>query len=245
MTHLPRTISAIKKLLDDGTELPLATKNYPSRGQTAVQELYQTKKGKLFLNRSSEQNHIDCRIDPKVGSIAEREFWAYKLAQAIGLRVPELALMDHHTTVQVWLDIPDGHLYKMSQGIMEFSAENIFNCAIFDWLTGQVDRHDANYLYDYVQHEVVPIDSAYAFLKYEGSLPDYLHLFEIGDAVEVPKKRNTVLKKNLSSMTDDQMRELVPLRDDSEARALLARKRDLDDVRSIQDIITLFRRSAR
>jgi hypothetical protein len=245
MAHLPRTISAIKKLLDDGTELPLATKNYPSRGQTAVQKLYQTKKGKLFLKRSSEQNHIDCRIDPKVGSIAEREFWAFRLACAIGLRVPELALLDDRTTVQVWLDIPDGHLYKMSQGIMAFSAENIFNCALFDWLTGQVDRHDANYLYDYVNREVVPVDSAYAFLKYEGSLPDYLHLFEVGDAVEVPKNRSTGLQKRLRSMTDDQLRNLVPLRDESEAGALLTRKRDLDDVRSIQDIITLFRRSAR
>lgn len=50
-------------LISKGNKLPFAINNYPSRGQTAVQELYQTDVGKLFLKRVSEKNHIElCEV---------------------------------------------------------------------------------------------------------------------------------------------------------------------------------------
>ena len=96
----------LSKMLERSPKLPLATKNYPSRGQTAVQTLYQTPYGKIFLKHVSRQNHLDCQINPAHGSLAEREFWAYRLAQEMGLQVPELILLDSSTTLQRWLDLP-------------------------------------------------------------------------------------------------------------------------------------------
>jgi len=84
----------IEILIREGERLPLAVENYPSRGQTAVQELYQTREGKLFLKRVSERNHTECQINIDSGTLAEREFWAYRLARAIGLFVPMLWLKD-------------------------------------------------------------------------------------------------------------------------------------------------------
>jgi len=49
------TTLEIKSLIEDGEKLAIAIENYPSRGQTAVQELYQTAQGKLFLKRVSER----------------------------------------------------------------------------------------------------------------------------------------------------------------------------------------------
>lgn len=242
MVSLPKP-GQIKKLLKEGVELPLATKNYPSRGQTAVQKLYQTKIGKLFLKRVSRRNHEDCQIDPATGSLAEREFWAYSLAKAIGVKVPPLQLIDKSTTVQIWFDMPDGHLYKKSQGAMEFIAENVYDCALFDWLTGQIDRHDANYLYNYIKREIVLIDSTYGFLKYEGSLPDYLHLFEIGNKKDLLKKIKTPTKMILDKVSEQELQILVPLRNAEETSALIERKKNLRSAHTIQDIIELYRGS--
>lgn len=234
--------SKIKALIKSGQRLPFATENYPSRGQTTVQELYQTTYGKLFLKKVSERNHDECQINIKSGTLAEREFWAYRLASAIGLFVPPLWLMDKFTTVQIWFDYPDGKTFKKSTGKMEFIVENIFDCVIFDWVTGQIDRHDANYLYNYKDKLVIPVDSAHSFLRFEGSLPDYLHLFEIGETKYLSKQIKSALKEKLTSMSDRVLQSLVPLRDSNEARALMDRKKVLSVVNTIQDVLNLFRR---
>lgn len=241
MFILPSSKSAVQKLLDNGTKLPLATKNYPSRGQTSVQELYQTKIGKLFLKRSSERNHTECQIKIESGTLAQREYWAFSLARKLDLQVPSLTLLDRFTTVQVWLDLPDAHLYKMSKGVMAFEQENVFNCALFDWLTGQVDRHDANYLYDFVNKRIVPIDSAHGFLKYEGSLPDYLHLYEIGDSDKLSINIVSKFHGKLKKIKNSELIKLAPLKDKNERDAFLIRKEQLDKVKTIQDILNLYR----
>lgn len=235
------TNSDIKALIEGGEKLAVALENYPSRGQTAVQELYQTAQGKLFLKRVSERNHEECQINVKSGTLAEREFWAFKLASTIGLFVPPLWLMDEFTTVQRWLDHPDGKTFKKSTGKMDFVAKNIYECAVFDWVTGQIDRHDANYLYDYTKKLVVPVDSAHGFLKYEGALPDYLHLLEIGEADKLNRKIISKVKKRLDNILDNELKKVVPLRDGSEINALLDRKNLLSRVNSIKDLLDLYR----
>ncbi|MBU4484402.1 hypothetical protein KKA47_03165, partial [bacterium] len=230
------TAIEIKTFIKQGVKLPLATQNYPSRGQTTVQELYQTTIGKLFLKKVSERNHKECQIDVPSGTLAEREFWAYCLARNVGLFVPEIWLLDPSTTVQTWFDYPDGHIYKTSTGIMELTAKNIFDCVLFDWITGQVDRHDANYLYDFNKCNVIPVDSAHSFLKYEGSMPDYLHLYEI----KYPDLLNRRVKSDISdkvfNLSINKIKKMVPLRNDVELTALVKRIDKARDVSSMNDL---------
>lgn len=236
------TVGNIKNLIKNGQKLPFATENYPSRGQTTTQELYQTEQGKFFLKRVSERNHLECQINVKSGSLAEREFWAARLARAIGFVVPELWLIDDFTTVQRWLDCPDGRTYKKSTGRMELIAQNVFECVLFDWVTGQIDRHDANYLYDFKNSLIIPVDSAHGFLKYEGSLPDYLHLFEVGNPSMLRKKIRSDVKIKLCKSEDETLRKLVPLRTEDEVKSFIVRKNSLKGVNTIQDLLDLYRR---
>jgi hypothetical protein len=235
------TTSEIKELIANGERLPLAMDSYPSRGQTAVQELYQTQKGKFFLKRVSERNHVECQIDVQSGTLAEREFWAYSFASSIGIPAPKLWLFDELTTVQVWFDCPDGRTYKKSTGKMVLDARNIFDCSTFDWVTGQLDRHDANYLYDFRNGLIIPVDSAHGFLKYEGSLPDYLHLFEIGSPAILKRRISTPTQKRLGELSEDNLKKIVPLRNADEANAFAYRKRALDGMNTIQDLLDLYR----
>lgn len=235
------SLHSIRNLVSQGRKLSWATKNYPSRGQTAVQELFQTPKGKLFLKRSSKQNHIDCQIEIKSGTIAQREYWAHCLAKELALRVPDLWLLDDFTTVQVWFDLPDARQYATSQGKMLLEAETVFNCALFDWLTGQIDRHDANYLYDYVNQSIVLIDSAHCFLKYTGSIPDYLRYFEIGYPRELRKDRSTTTRDRLQSLTTEKLATIATLRNTEESWALHQRLEQLKPIKTIQGIINLYR----
>lgn len=221
--------------------MPVATQNYPSRGQTAVQELYQTKIGKLFLKRVNTRNHRECQIPVKSGTLAEREFWAYRLATHLGLTVPPLALADDMTTIQLWFDLPDAKQYKTSQGIMTLIPENVLDCALFDWVSGQVDRHDANYLYNMATHQIVPIDSGHAFLKYDGSMPDYLSLYEASNPRDIHKKFRASIMDKLKGITPAILRKLVPLRDDSEFTALEKRLKQTQRIGSIQELIALYR----
>ncbi len=221
--------------------MPLATQNYPSRGQTSVQELYQTEIGKLFLKRVSERNHEECQIDVSSGTLAEREFWAYCLAKQIGLFVPQVWFLDTFTTVQTWLDYPDGHIYKTSTGIMDLEARNIFDCVLFDWVTGQVDRHDANYLYDLKGCNVIPVDSAHSFLKYEGSMPDYLHLYEIKYTDKLNRKIKSNVFDKLFGLSEKKLKETVPLRNDHEWNALVDRVKKAESAPSIENLINLYR----
>ncbi len=235
------SIAQIKKLISKGAKLPLATKNYPSRGQTAVQDLYQTSKGKLFLKKSSKQNHIDCQIAVAAGTLAEREYWAFRLAQRIGLEIPSLWLTGDFTTVQIWLDLPDAHVFATTQGKMELTADDVFNCALFDWVTGQIDRHDANYLYNYVQKKIILIDSAHCFLKYAGSIPDYLRYFEIGYPKELKGIRSTAISKTLKKLSRKDLLKLIPLRHADEQNALLQRHDQIQRVSTLQDALQLYR----
>lgn len=243
MKPIPTNIKRIQEIIKNGTQLSLATQNYPSRGQTAVQELYQTRIGKLFLKRVSERNHEECRISKKDGSLAEREFWAYRLAVSLGLQPPELVMLDSDTTVQRWLDFPDAHLFTTYQGRMTLHADNIFDCALFDWLSGQVDRHDANYLYNFVDQEIILIDSGHAFLKYEGSIPDYLRLFEAAEnkAVLSQKKTSSVFEA-IKSLSEKSLKAIVPLRNQDEMIALHKRREQIQSVKSLLDIIDFYRR---
>ena len=118
------TNSDIEVLIQEGIRLPFAIENYPSRGQTAVQELYQTNQGKFFLKRVSERNHEECQVDVESGTLAEREFWACGFAKAIGLFVPPMWLIDKMTTVQVWLECPDGKSFKKSRSQKRLGADN-------------------------------------------------------------------------------------------------------------------------
>ena len=126
---------------------------------------------------------------------------------------------------------------------MDFEGENVLDCALFDWLTGQIDRHDANYLYDYIQRQIVLVDSAHCFLKYEGSLPDYLHLFEIGSTANLMTTYKTRMKSILDALSVEDMQKLVPLKSEAEESALRARLEDVRTVTTIRDIIELYRGS--
>lgn len=236
-----KNVNKVNRLIKEGHELPWATENYPSRGQTAVQKLYQTKEGKLFLKKTSQRNHHECQIKIEDGTLAEREYWAYLLASSLNLRVPELILIDPMTTVQVWLDYPDARQYTTHQRPLDFNTQNVFECALFDWLTGQIDRHDANYLYDYVNQEIILIDSGHAFLKYAGSLPDYLRIFEAAYRNKLDQTIHSSIHENLKKMSQINLKTMVPLKKNQEQDALLKRLHDLVSVQCIQEIIKLFR----
>lgn len=235
------SLKTIRTLLQRADRLPLATQDYPSRGQTAVQELYRTSKGKLFLKRSSKQNHRDCQIDMATGSLAEREYWAYCLARRLGLHTPTLWCLDRWTTVQMWLDIPDGRQYATAYGPLRLRAPNVFACALFDWVTGQIDRHNANYLYNYADQEIILIDSAHGFLRYEGSLPDYLEKFETSHPADLRKHISTPVVAALQTLTPRSLKTLVPLRSPPEMEALCTRLAQARRARRIQDIIDYYR----
>ncbi|MBI2335707.1 MAG: hypothetical protein HYU97_02960 [Deltaproteobacteria bacterium] len=241
MFRFPKDSAQIVKLLEEGVQLPLAIKHYPSRGQTSVQELYQTKLGKLFLKRSSKRNHQECQVNPKYGTLAEREYWAYRLALFLKLNVPQLVLFDSYTTLQQWLDFPDAHQYSTSQGVMKFKTENIFDCTLFDWLSAQIDRHDANYLYDYVNSKIILIDSGHAFLKYDGTLPDYLKVFEIAYPRELTKKVFTPVFDIIQNLSMKKLIKLVPLKNEEEKEALSNRLLSLKQVNCLIDLINLYR----
>ena len=241
MLSLATTAPQVRKLIKKGVKLPLATKNYPSRGQTAIQDLYQTPQGKLFLKRSSKQNHIDCRVLVDSGTLAEREYWSFCLAKDLGLSVPPMWLLDKFTTVQIWLNLPDAHQFATTRGKLDLIADDIFDCALFDWVTGQIDRHDANYLYDYVNRRIILIDSAHGFLKYSGSIPDYLRYFEIGFPRELKIKHSTSVLKKIRAFSRTHLLKVVPLRDDEERAALMSRFSQLEEVHSLEGIIALYR----
>ncbi|HBF13057.1 MAG TPA: hypothetical protein DDW49_06685 [Deltaproteobacteria bacterium] len=236
------TNSQVLKLIEKGTKLPLATQNYPSRGQTAIQELYQTKKGRLFLKRPSLRNHKECQINIDSGTLAEREYWSFKLASHIGLEVPLLWLIDQQTTVQAWLNYPDALQFTTSQGKLTTHALNIFECGLFDWLTGQVDRHNANYLYNFADEKIILIDSAHCFLKYTGSIPHYLELFEVGYAQELNKKILSPIKNKITDLTEPTIKKLIPLRDNTESEALINRLDEIKNATCINDLIHLYRK---
>lgn len=238
---LPDWLTEISKLLKEGTQIPLAIKNYPSRGQTSIQELYQTKIGKIFLKRTSERNHKDTQVKKESGSLAEREYWSFCLARYIGLNVPVLKLLDIDTTVQTWLDYPDAHTFLSRQGRLTLKSENVFDCGLFDWITGQIDRHDANFLYNYNQDEIILVDSAHAFLKYEGGLPDYLSYFEISNPKDLELQIPSKVQKNILALSQNQLKKLIPLRNKEEWHALWERKEKLASIRSVQDILNLYR----
>lgn len=240
----PHVPAQLRALIARSAGHPLATRNYPSRGQSAIQRLYQTPQGKIFFKRTSEQNHRDCHIDPTTGTLAEREWWAYRLAVHLGLRVPQLWLFDRLTTLQTWLDIPDGRTYSTYHGVIRLQTPNVFDCACFDWLTGQIDRHDANYLYDFVRAEIVLIDSAHSLLRYEGSIPDYLRLFEFGNSAQLRQPQTTRVHHRICRLTPRQLRSLVPLRQQSEIAALAQRAAQIQSVQTTADIIQLYRGSA-
>lgn len=234
--------SQIRALIKKGQELPLAIENYPSRGQTAVQKIYATKLGKLFLKRVSERNHQECQINTKSGTLAQREYWSYQLASQLGLEVPQMALVDKNTTVQTWLDIPDAHHFLTDQGPLKLDPLNVFECACFDWLTGQIDRHDANYLYDFVRQKIILIDSAHAFLKYEGSLPHYLQIFEVGFTQKLTLKVDLKILKALKKIQSS-LKNLVPLKDKAELYFLEQRANQLLELKNIKQVIHLYRAS--
>ncbi|MBF0107389.1 MAG: hypothetical protein HQM16_18925 [Deltaproteobacteria bacterium] len=236
------TNKKIRLLIAKGEKQPLAVESpYPSRGQTAWQLLYQTKAGRLFLKKTSKKNHIECCINENSGSLAQREFWCFCLARAVGLPVPELWLLDKETTIQRWLDFPDGHIFSTSLGKMNFLPQNVYECALFDWLTGQVDRHDANYLYDYVNKRIILIDSAHSLLAHTGSLPDYLKMYEFSEVNELQKVIQTKTSEQIKKFKVAKLKKLVPLKDKKESEALANRLQQLQGVNTIRGIISLYR----
>lgn len=237
------TKKELLKLLDKKTKHPLASQHYPSRGQTAFQEIYQTKIGKIFLKKTSANNLRDCQINIKSGSLAEREYWAYQLAHHIGINTPELVMLDIHTTIQFWLDHPDAATFATFQGPLQFTAEDVFDCSLFDWLTGQIDRHNANYLYNFADQQIIIIDSAFSFLKHDPNLPHYLEVYEQSQTNStLTKPRTSKLSKKIHRLDSTTLDHLVPLRDKQEQTALYKRLSQLQNVNSIQDIIQLYRR---
>lgn len=230
-----------EELKNSAQELPLATKHYPSRGQTEVQKLYATAKGKIFLKKVSARNHQDCQVDPKTGSLAEREFWAYKLAHHIGLNIPELTLLDQNTTLQHWLDIPDAHTFKQNLGPLTLNPLNVFECGLFDWVTGQIDRHDANYLYDYVNGKIILIDSAHCFLKHDGGLPDYLSLFETVHKNQISKKQDSQICESIKTLRLNILVDMIPLKNPEESKSLFLRLDKICKVNTAKELIALYR----
>jgi hypothetical protein len=104
-----------------------------------------------------------------------------------------------------------------------------------------MDRHDANYLYDCIHQKIILIDSSFCFLKYDGSLPDYLKSFELGFSEELEKKRRSPIFVRLKKISQDKLLKLVPLPAPEEQEALLKRKEQMCFIQTIQDIINLYR----
>lgn len=219
----------------------LAMQHYPSRGQTSVQEIYRTHRGTIFLKRTSERNLRDCAIDKSSATLAEREYWCFRLAHLVGLRVPDLRLIDPHTTVQEWLDLPDAHHFASSQGKLTFSQEDVFTCALFDWVTGQSDRHDANYLYDFVKQRIVLVDSAHSLLRHGPSLPDYLRIFEAAAQDKLDHPIQSQVASNIKKLRDTQLRRLAPLRSVDERLALKTRCDQAREIVTLRALLQLFR----
>lgn len=238
---LPQSQDEIRVLLERGKEIPLAIQNYPSRGQTAVQKLYLTKMGKIFLKKTSDRNHKDTQIKKENGSLAEREYWSFCLAREIGLNIPELFLLDQDTTVQIWLPYPDAHMFVSRQGKLNLKLENVFDCGLFDWATGQIDRHDANFLYNFSQNEIILVDSAHAFLKYEGGMPDYLSYFEISNSADLKRRISSKVLKRILSLSIKKREGLVPLRCHEEKQSFEKRLQGLKKVQTVQNILDLYR----
>lgn len=242
MKAFPTSLRALKTLIAKAPTLDFATRHYPSRGQSAEQKIYQTGIGKLFWKRVSETNHRNCRIDPKTGTLAERESWACRLAESLGLKVPKLVLFDKLTTVQPWLDYPDAHLYASSQGRLELEASNVFDCALFDWLSGQQDRHNANYLYDFARRKIILIDSAHSFLRHDGTLPHYLEIFETAESKRLFLPLQTQISRVLQSLKPKELRKMVPLKILEEADALIDRLDRIKHATTIAEILSLYRK---
>lgn len=218
-------------------------RHYPSRGQSAVQEIFQTKIGKLFLKKTSERNLIECQINKHSGTLAEREYWATNIATSIGLTMPKLWLLDKNTTVQNWINWPDANLFKSRYGRLTLHRQDVFNHSLFDWLTGQIDRHDANYLYNFSGENIILIDSAFSFLKYDGSMPEYLGYFEAASPNELKAPVDLGILKNILDLSPQALAQLAPLRGKEERDALFHRQQALHPVKCLQDILHLYRRT--
>lgn len=227
--------------MHNAEKLAMALDHYPSRGQTATQEIYRSPYGRLFLKRTSERNLRDCQIDSKSGTLAEREAWCYALAKFLGILTPDLRFVDKHTTIQEWFDLPDAHHYASSQGRLIFNRHNVFDCSLFDWITAQVDRHDANYLYDFINQRIILIDSAHSLLAHGPSLPDYLRLFEVAATSELDEKTITSVSKKIRILTPRRLNKIVPLRGKQESKALEQRLEQALAISSLSQLLQLFR----
>lgn len=229
-------------IISQSTEQPLAMRHYPSRGQSAIQKIYLTKSGKIFLKKTSDRNIRDCQINKDSATLAEREYWAWRLANHLGLDLPWMVLIDVHTTVQNWLDYPDANLFKSLHGRLILNSQDVFDHCLFDWLTGQQDRHDANYLYNQSQKKIILVDSAFSFLKHDGSMPDYLSYHEASSTEDLKTNLKTSFLKKITVLSRSKLRSLVPLRDPLESDALWTRKQRLESVICLQDVLDLYRR---
>lgn len=232
------------RLIDKAAEQPLAMSHYPSRGQSAIQKVYITKIGKIFFKKTSERNTRDCQINKNSASLAEREFWAWRLGNHLNLKMPWLVLLDDNTTAQNWLDYPDASLFKSLRGRLVLNAQNTFDHALLDWITGQQDRHDANYLYNPSENKIILIDNAFSFLKHDGSMPDYLSYFEASSPNELSTPINKNLLNRILKIPQTKLKRLIPLRDPEEFKALLIRRRRLKTVQCLQDLLNLYRRKS-
>ena len=231
----------LRRIVKHGKAQKLGMSHFPSRGQTARQELYVYQDQKLFLKGVSDKNHENCRINQHSGTLAEREFWAFCIAKYLKLLVPSLCLLDKKTTVQVWLPIPDAFLFTSRTGPLKLSTQDVYDCGLFDWVTGQQDRHNANYLYDFVHEKIILIDCANSFLKYSPALPHYLENFEVGHKSELDGEVASSLQKKIIKTPEKIWRQLVPLRSPEERDALLLRVQKMGLVKTVRDLIRLFR----
>lgn len=238
------TPAFLKNLLKKSAPQTLAMRHYPSRGQSAIQEIYQTKIGRLFLKQTSERNLIECQINKYSGTLAEREYWAANIAMVMGITMPIIWLLDKNTTVQNWINWPDANLFKSRYGRLTLHRQDVFNHALFDWTTGQIDRHDANYLYNFSNEHITLIDSAFSFLKYDGSMPEYLSYFEASSPNELKAPVDLTILKDTLHISPKTLIQLAPLRGREERFALLQRQQSLIPVKCLQDILNLYRRTS-
>lgn len=229
------------KLIETTKPQALSMAHYPSRGQSARQELYTHKTSRIFVKGVSKKNHEYCKIDMSDGTIAEREFWAYRIANHLKLNIPELGLVDKMTTAQEWLDYPDASTHTSRIGALELEAKNIYECGLFDWITGQQDRHNANYLYDLSSKQIILIDSAASFSKNSPSLPDYLEKFELGYSKDLQRKITTSLQQSMQITPQKTWFKLAPLRSAQEREAFLKRLQKINSIQTIGNLIQLFR----
>lgn len=101
-------------------------------------------------------------------------------------------------------------------------------------------RHEAKYLYDYPNQQIILIDSAHSFLKESGFLPHYLQLFErpYGDKME--NKIDTTLIRRLEKIKN-KLSDLVPLRSEKEFKSLCKRFEQIQNIKNIKEIYKLYR----